>query len=124
MNEFELCIGMCLGGIALLFYAIAKRKIGMGILVVLLIAFSGIRLKVLGDEEELQRKRSEIELQYESHLSSKRLKAQTGKSSPFGESPDNCCDIFCDCPIKRSDLVDAEMLTCPCGHPTSWHFDY
>ncbi len=124
MDEFELYFLMCLGSIGLLCYAIAKKKIGIGILAVLMVVLTGGRLKVLGDEEDLQRKRYEIELRYKGHLSSKRLRLQTGKLSPFEESPDNCSDIFCDCPIKRSELVDAEMLTCPCGHSTSWHFDY
>ena len=124
MEEFELYFWVCLGSIGLLCYAIAKRKIGIGLLAVLMVVLTGGRLKVLGDEEDLQRKRNEIELRYKGHLASKRLRAETGKPAPFGPLPDRCCDIFCDCHIKRSELVDAEMHTCPCGHPTSWHFDY
>lgn len=122
MDEFIEPMFFC--ALCLLTYAIVKRSFLVAIIAILLIAVGCVQFKVLMDEDELQRKRNDIESEYACHISAKKLPDPL--PSPFGKmhKPDNCCDFFCDCPIKRSDLVDAEMLTCPCGHPTSWHFDY
>ena len=122
MDDF--IVPMIFGGFSLFLYAIAKKKIVVVILAVLLMVIGCVRFKVLIDIDELQRKRYKIESDYSCYLTDKKFPDPL--HSPFGEThwPDNCREIFCDCPIRGIDLKNAEMEICPCGHSASSHASY